>query len=278
MRIELLALDLDGTALDPEGKLRPTVRDAVVSVRDRGVWVVLATGRRFRTALPAARDLGLCGPVVVNNGVLVKDIDSAATLHQRYLPRELYAEMVATLQEAACPMVYVDAFPELVDIVHESRKPAHPYQQEYLRDNAENCRVVGDLAAPPPEEVIMISTMGEDAELRALRERVHERFGERVRTNSLVNKNYRGYILELLSPASGKWAMLERLARERGIHPERIAALGDDLNDVEMLRHAGVGIAMGNAVAEVREAADLVTSSNDEDGVVEALEQLELLD
>ncbi len=278
MRIELLALDLDGTALDPEGKLRPTVRDAIVAAQERGVWVVLATGRRFRTALPAARDLGLCGPVVVNNGVLVKDIDSAATLHQHYLSRDLYVEVVEMLREAVSPMVYVDAFPEPVEIVIEPRERAHPFQQEYLRDNVENCRVVTDLVAPPPEEVILISTMGEDEALRRLREKVHERFGERVRTNSLVNKNYRGHILELLAPASGKWAMLERLAQARGIHPQRIAALGDDRNDVEMIRRAGVGIAMGNAIAEAREAADWVTGSNDEDGVVEALERLELLD
>ncbi len=274
--MDLLVLDLDGTILDPEGALPPRVESAIAEVRERGVWILLATGRRFRTALPAARKLELRGPIVVNNGAIVKEIETGETLHHDYLPAELYPQAIEVLREAASPMVYVDAYPGPIDIVTGPRERAHPFQTEYLDDNLPHCRFVDDLDTPPGEPVIMVSTMGDARQLAALGEKVHAAFGPRVRTHSLINKNYRGQILELLSPGSGKWSMVRRVAEARGVAPERISAVGDDRNDVEMIRNAGVGIAMGNAVPEAKAAADFVTGSNAECGVAEAIEYLSL--
>jgi hydroxymethylpyrimidine pyrophosphatase-like HAD family hydrolase len=89
----------------------------------------------------------------------------------------------------------------------------------------------------------------------------------------VTNKNYRGHILELLHPTASKWHALARLAAQRGITPEEILAIGDDYNDLDMIRHAGLGIAMGNAVEAVRDIADHVTGSNADDGLVQALER-----
>ncbi|MBW2495511.1 MAG: HAD family phosphatase, partial [Deltaproteobacteria bacterium] len=86
MSYRILALDIDGTILDPYGKLPAAVRDSVAAARRRGLWVILCTGRRFRTALPWARELELEGSIVVHNGTLVKDIQSGETLRHAYLP------------------------------------------------------------------------------------------------------------------------------------------------------------------------------------------------
>ena len=120
----------------------------------------------------------------------------------------------------------------------------------------------------------MLSTMANVEALETLRERAHARLGDRVTSHLLMNKVYRGHILEFLSPGSGKWPTLRRLAARAGIAPEEIAAVGDDDNDVEMIREAGLGIAMGNAVAAARAAADVVVRSNAEGGVVEAIERV----
>ena len=95
-----------------------------------------------------------------------------------------------------------------------------------------------------------------------------------MRAHVIQNKNYQGGILEFLAPRCGKWAALERLAADAGIAPEEIAAVGDDVSDAEMLRRCGFGIAMGNAVAEAKQAARFVARSNAEGGVVEAIEQV----
>ena len=113
--------------------------------------------------------------------------------------------------------------------------------------------------------------------LAALRTRAGSTFGDRVRTHTLVNKNYRGHILEFLSPKSGKWSALAQLLAKRGIDPAVVEAIVDETNDVEMIENAGLGIAMGNAIPAAREAARLTVRSNAEGGAIEALERV-LLD
>jgi Cof subfamily protein (haloacid dehalogenase superfamily) len=274
MRYRLLALDLDGTALDAAGDLTDDVRDAVAAARASGLRVVLCTGRRFRTALPAAQELSLSGAIVVNNGVLVKDLASGRTLSHRYLSDGVSAEVLALVRETGSPLVYVDAYEERIDILIEDYGRAHPFQREYLEDNTDFTRVVDDLENIGRDDVIMMSTMGDEATLRALRSRAERDLGRRVRMHSLINKNYRGQILEFLAPGTGKWPALRRIAADEGIDPRQIAAVGDDDNDVEMIRGAGLGIAMGNAVDSAKAAAVHVTRSNAEGGVVEAIERV----
>jgi Cof subfamily protein (haloacid dehalogenase superfamily) len=274
VQYRLLALDLDGTLLDPFGRLTDSVREAVAAARRQGLRVVLCTGRRFRTALPLARELGLEGEIVVHNGAVVKDLGSGKTLDHRYLESGVARAVVGLLREVATPLVYVDTYHEEIDFLTERLEAAHPFQLEYLEDMTEHCRVVADVAAEPREDVIMVSTMGESEALGRLRGRVLEALGSRVHTNSLVNKNYRGHILEFLAPGSSKWSALERIARAAGIAPAQIAAVGDDHNDAEMIRRAGLGIAMGNAVREVLESADLVVAGNAEGGAARAIERV----
>ena len=120
----------------------------------------------------------------------------------------------------------------------------------------------------------MVSMMADEARLESLRKRARRRLGRRLDTHLIFNKTYRGQILELFSPLSGKWSALARVADAERIAPQEIAAIGDDANDVGMLRAAGLGIAMGNAVEAVRAAADRIVSSNATGGVIEAIEQV----
>jgi 5-amino-6-(5-phospho-D-ribitylamino)uracil phosphatase len=271
MRYRLLALDVDGTLLDPDGKLRPAVQQAVAAVQQHGVRVVLCTGRRFRTALPLAQQLQLRDPVVVHNGALVKDLRSGTTLHQSYMSLDTYAEALTLLRQCGGPMVYVDAFHEDVDILTEGLESAHPFQRTYLQDNLAHCRIVQDIDTPPSYGVLMMSVMADEAHLRVLRPQIQQSLAGRARVNLLINKNYQGYILEILHPTVSKWDALHRLARREGIATEEIMAVGDDENDLDMIRHAGLGVAMGNAAETVKAVADFITASNAEDGLVQAL-------
>jgi Cof subfamily protein (haloacid dehalogenase superfamily) len=274
MRPRLLALDIDGTLLDPYGALTEAARGAVTAAQRAGLQIVLCTGRRFRTALTVARELGLAGPIVVNNGALVKDLASGRTLHHRYLPAAVFPEVLALARSVGPPLVYVDNHAEATDFLTERCEQAHAFQREYLRDHGTFCRVVEDLARSPLEAVIMTSLMADAATLAALRERARIALGARVHTHVIQNKNYQGAILEFLSPESGKWAALARVAELAGTPPEAIAAVGDDVSDVEMLTRAGFGIAMGNAVEPARSAAAFVARSNAEGGIVEAIEKV----
>jgi Cof subfamily protein (haloacid dehalogenase superfamily) len=273
MRYRLLALDVDGTLLDPAGELRPVVQQAITEVQQRGIRVVLCTGRRFRTALPLAQELQLTTPLVVHNGALVKDPASGATLHQTCLPAGIYLQALLYLRQLGVPMVYIDAFHDHIDILTEALERAHPFQRAYLQENLTHCRIVEDIGVPPAYGVVMMSVMGDETSLQALRPRIAAALRTQARINMLINKNYQGFILEVLHPAVSKWIGLRHLAAQEGIAPEAIMAVGDDENDMEMLRGAGLGIAMDNARPEVKAAADQVTGSNADDGLVQAIER-----
>ena len=271
MRYRLLALDIDGTLLDPGGGISATARAAIGGALRSGLRIVLCTGRRFRSTLPIARELGLQGPVVAHNGALVKDAWSGRTLAATYLPAELHPEILAALRPHGPPLVYVNGWPD-EDILTEPRGHMHPAQVDYLEQHAEQCRFVANLGAARREHVLMMSVMADLATLTEAETRALGILGDRVRTHRLENRGWGSHILEILAPGTGKWAALRRVAESEGIAADEIAAVGDDLNDLDLVVHAALGIAMGNAPAEVRTAADLVVAGNDRDGVVEAIE------
>ena len=266
--------DLDGTLLDPYGKLPEAAREAVADARRTGLRVVVCTGRRFRTALPLLRELELTGPVVVNNGAVVKDLESGATLRSAYVEASVYPEALGLMRAAGSPLVYVDDYAADTDILMEHGLLPHSFQAKYLQDHGAHCRTIDDLDAAAERRVIMLSMMADEATLVPLKDEANRTLAGRIQTHMIWNKNYEGHILEFFSPRSGKWNALERVATEFGISAAEIAAVGDDSNDASMLRGAGLGIAMGNAVDEARQAADRVVRSNAEGGVVEAIRQV----
>ena len=122
----------------------------------------------------------------------------------------------------------------------------------------------------------MLSIMAEADRLQALRPAVEDALAGQGHTKMILNKNYRGHILEVLPATVSKWQALERLMAATGLAADDVMAIGDDYNDLEMIRGAGLGIAMGNAVEPVRQAAGHITGSNADDGVVQALERFVL--
>jgi len=271
MAIRLVALDLDGTALDSRAELRPAVVDAVARARARGVRVVACTGRRYRTALPVIRALGLHGPAVVQNGVVVRDSETGATLERRALPEALYAHVLDAYRRVGAPLVYVDA--PHTDFFYEPIERAHAFQAEYLRDHGGSGTVVDDLAARPSVPVVMMSCMADGESLARVHAALARELGRGARTHQIRNKNYRGDILEVVSPAAGKWSGVEWVCAREGIDPKEVLAIGDDANDAEMIERAGIGVAMANAVDAAKRVADHVVEGNDADGAAIAIDR-----
>ena len=277
MPIRLIALDLDGTALDPTGELRPAVVQSVERAKAAGIRVALCTGRRHRTSFPVIDALNLAGPAVVQNGVLIKDGPSGRTLERRGLDPDVYSEAIALYRSVGSPLVFVDEphtdfFYEAFDL----SSGTHDFQAEYLSDHGASGTQVANLAERPSAAVVMISCMADTQGLGQLRTRLVESLGENVRTNQIQNKNYRGDILEVVSPHRGKWAGVLWICENEGIDPTEVLAIGDDRNDTDMIEHAGIGVAMGNAVESVKDVADYVTGSNEEDGAARAIERFAL--
>lgn len=258
----LVALDVDGTLMSYAGVISPGVREAVHALRDAGAHVVLATGRSAVSVVPVARDLGLgSGWVVASNGAVTLRLDPS--LDDGY-------EVVRVVRFDPEPVLRVlrlempDALYAVEDVGTGFRVSA-PFPAEELGGDH---RVVSfeELCSEPVTRVIMRDPHGTPQEFHALVERV-----------GLHEVSYAvGWSAWLdLSPGGvSKGTALEDLRRELGVEPFATVAIGDGNNDLEMLRWAARGVAMGHAADAVRAAADEVTGTIDDDGALEVLRSL----
>ncbi len=274
-RYRLLAIDIDGTLLNTRDQLTPATRDALVRAGEAGIHVVLATGRRYSRTLHLVEPLGIDVPLVTASGALVKDPADHRTLYQAEFDGQLLRDALAVVDGCGYePVLCADTFAEGFDYYHARAEVAGPELAEYLRLNPGCGRIWPDLVADPPPGVFAGTAMGTEAQMRELQRELGRRMPGRLRTHVLRSPRYTGFMCEFSPAGVTKWSAVCRLASGWGIERDRICAVGDDVNDVPMIRAAGLGVAMGNARSEVKAAADRIAPTQDEDGLVEVVEWL----
>ena len=255
----------------PQQVLSEALRRAVAA----GLHVVLCTGRRYRTAVPIAEELGLPLPLICHSGALVKDTATHRTLFAQAMAPEVLRLLLGALGDfGLAPMVYTDTFHTQTDFYLQREAPLTPYHMDYLLKNNGWYRFVESLDGGLPAPAIQVCTFGELAELQRIRPLLRERLAGRTTCHLLSSAKYLGNFLEFQNGAASKWAALSDILAANGIPPDEVVAVGDDENDISMLRSAGLGIAMGNAAYAVKSAAHVVAPSNDEDGVARVIGKL----
>ncbi|HEU4676946.1 MAG TPA: HAD family hydrolase [Motilibacteraceae bacterium] len=251
---KLVALDLDGTVLRGDETLSDVVREAVGAAREAGAHVVVATGRTVVGALDPARDLGLAGSLnVCSNGAVTAVLDPLDVVDMVTFDP---APVVRALRQELPDALFA------VEVLGTGHLVTGPFPEGELT-GAQTVVDLDELLANPATRVVMRSPDREPAH-----------FLELVRRLGLEDVSYAvGYTawLDVAPQGVSKASGLEGLARRLGVDPADVLAVGDGRNDLEMLRWAGCGIAMGQAPAEVQDAADLVTGPVDEDGLATAL-------
>lgn len=271
-RYKLLAIDIDGTALNSQSKLSQRTKESIREAIATGAVVLLCTGRRFRTTLPIIAQLGLKHPVIIHNGVVIKEVEGGTTIYSTYLDEEKCLEAMGFLKGMGKnPIIFVDRYKDGFDMVVETTAKSHPYQEEYLSANTKFIKFTAKIGLGDIKNCIQLSLIEDIEELSQVEGKLLSRFGQGLRAHIVKNVVYPGWILEVFNPKSSKWEAIAEMARRYGIDPAQTVAVGDDRNDVEMIEKAALGVAMGNAVDEVKKAADLVVGSNDEDGLVEVI-------
>jgi Cof subfamily protein (haloacid dehalogenase superfamily) len=260
----LLALDIDGTIVANDLAIRPEVAAAITTAQARGVRVTLATGRMYGSTLPYAEQLGIRDPLICYQGGMIRDPLTREIYAHTTMPGDPAAEAVELLSEAGIFVIaYVD---ERMCVAHHT-----PELETYLRWHPEGIELVmapdlaAYIAANPPTKLLFIAS-AEVIEREMLRLAAH--FGDRlavIRSHAIFG--------ELTAPGISKGSALKTLAARLGIPREQVVAIGDHENDLPMIAWAGLGLAMGNAIPAVREAADAVIPSVEEAGVAWAIER-----
>jgi len=270
----LVAIDLDGTLLRPDGTIATRTKQALQAAVQRGITIAICTGRRFRTTLPILAELQLALPVIVHGGQLIKDAATHETLHHNYLSPELSAAAIRFLKaECVTPIVYVDLFTQGIDIYLDNAQDGHPFHLKYLERNRPHCHFVGDVTHVFCPQTIHVGALADRASLERLDAQLDREFGSAVRHLVINNTNDEGAFLEIMTPGNSKWRALSVLIEAQGITPAQVMCIGDEINDLEMIQHAGLGVAMGNAIPAIKAVAAYTTRSNEEDGVAHVIEQ-----
>jgi len=262
MTERLIALDLDGTTITHAGVLRPAVREAVQAVAATGMHIVVATGRSIVATTPILDALGLTtGYVVCSNGAVTLALDPDE-------PQGYQILETVTFDPAPALELLRDSWPDAVIAVEElgvGFKVSAPFPDGELDGEL---RVVtwDELVADPVTRVTFRSPTGTSEDFEELAERIglHE-----------VNYNI-GFTawMDINPEGVSKGSALELLRRRLEVEPMHTVAVGDQRNDLEMLRWAARGVAMGNAPEEVKAVADEVTGHVDDDGLVPVLRSL----
>jgi Cof subfamily protein (haloacid dehalogenase superfamily) len=272
MAIKLIAMDIDGTLLDSQGQVPEKNAQAVAEAAARGVEIVLVTGRRFDFARPIADALPCDLHLIVSNGALIKS-KSGETHQQLLLPSRTARQVIDSTGEFRANAAVIFDRPMERQVILEKVEWEDPLRGGYFRRNrgyiAEVSPLVDCLNGEDPIQVMF--TGGCQPIRKAMRALAALPIAADF-TLALTEYEQRDFsILDVLRPGVTKGVALKEWARRRGIQREEIMALGDNWNDREMLRFAGLPVVMANSVAELKSSGWAITSSNDACGVAQAI-------
>jgi Cof subfamily protein (haloacid dehalogenase superfamily) len=273
--IRLLALDIDGTLVNSRDELTPPVRQALRRAVQHGIRLVLATGRRYSRALPLVEPLGLEAPLVTASGALIKNPLDHRTLYCAEFQRPLLCQLLRVLDEAGYHAVlYADTFDQGFDFYCVTLDVQSPELLDFYALNQECQCLWPALMREPPTGIFSGFAIGTREEMLLLAAELERQLPAQLYVHVLRSPRYKGFMCEICPAGVSKWSGIQRLARGWGIADEEICAVGDDVNDIPMIQAAALGIAMGNALPEVKAAADRIAPTHDDDGLVQVVDWL----
>ncbi len=281
--IKLLALDLDGTLLNSRGEIPEKNLEAIQQAEQTGVLVTIATGRRFRDALPVARQINLNAPLICHNGALLKYADTLETVAVSLLEKETVREILRVGKEfGGDALLSADPIGKgvlLYDTISAENVPLQKYvawsKRLHGAEAEEAVHHVENLEAVCGEiETVHVSFSGTLAPMAELEMILRDELNDTVTVLTTVYPRLNFTLIDILPPDASKGIGVEKLALINNLSAENVMAIGDNFNDLEMLEYAGTAIVMGNASPELLERTDFFsTLSNDENGVALAIEK-----
>lgn len=274
-RYRMIAIDLDGTLLSPSGQVTPRAKAAIHKALNAGLLVCFATGRNWTESREVLEALNHYPTAVFVGGAMVVDTHQRVTLHRTMMEPRLASDVCAYLEGTGhAALALQDLGTAGVDYLISGRAPLNAATQAWMAVTRAKLHTVPSLADYPHEHTIRLGICAGPQEVGRVKQELESQFGGRIFCQNLMVPTYGVEVLEIFDPAVNKWEGVLHVARRHNIRPDEIVAIGDDLNDIPMIRSAGLGVAMGNARPEVQAAAKRVIGANHEEGLAAFLEEL----
>ncbi|PKM87534.1 MAG: Cof-type HAD-IIB family hydrolase [Firmicutes bacterium HGW-Firmicutes-12] len=261
--IKLIAIDLDDTLLRNDLTISTRAKSAILKAAEAGVAVTFATGRMFVSALPFALDLKLDLPLITYQGALVKYVDGRVVYH-----RPLSIELAKRVVDFLIPYKYHVNIYVNDELCMERQSPEGRHYAGIAKVPVHFVEHIHQALSDAPTKILIIA---KEPEIDELAVNLQRAFGGQVN----ITKS-KPYFLEIANKEATKGLALAELAKSLELDSSQVMAIGDSWNDLDMLEYAGIGVAMENAMADVKKVAQYVTRSNEDDGVAEAIELLVL--
>lgn len=274
----VVALDIDGTVLTSAQEVTAELREALGRLAERGVRTVLCTGRRWRSTVPVLRELGHAHPMAVCcGGALVKEAESERTLFAEPMRRST-ARLAARLfrENDLVPLLLYDRPLSGRELRVPAADRERAREMVYLCANDGAYELYDDPLPRGDAHPLTVYSVDVRDRIRAAEGPVVEGLGALGTVKVMAQERYgpRQVAIEVHDPRATKWNALRWLLERWSVPSGRVVAIGDDVNDIPMLEAAGLSFAMGNAVPEVKQAADRMTATNDEHGVTLSLREV----
>ncbi|MCB0978511.1 MAG: HAD family hydrolase [Acidimicrobiales bacterium] len=259
-----IATDLDGTLLRSDSSVSDRTRNAVHAAEDSGLLFVVATGRPPRWIAPIVEALGDRGLVVCANGASVYDPAAHEIVEATELDPAVVEELIDDLDGILPKVVY--GVEQQFDYAIDEAVHGLGVDPEALWPGVR----VGPIRSFLDRPVTKLIARTPSPARPGLAAEVQEALGDRALVTHSTDESF----LEISRPDVHKAATVERLLERSGIFSGEVVSFGDMPNDIELLRWSGLGVAVANAAPSVRDAADEVTASNDDDGVAQVIERI----
>lgn len=258
-KIKLIMIDLDGTLLNRESRITPETLQVLQSLQDKGLIITLASGRTYASMLPYALELGGEAPLASYNGAWIREPrGNQTTLIHHTLEEPMARQALEILRQRGLHAnVYIND--EL--IVEDD----NDYIQEYGFTKRVKYRVVSSFDSLSPFNPTKILTIDNDIEKIA---RIRDELSQKTEAEIFRSSSI---FCEILPPGIDKGWALDFFCEHFGITAAEVIAFGDQENDINMIKKAGTGVAMANALDSVKQAANALAPAHHEDGVARFL-------
>ncbi len=270
MEYKLVALDLDGTLLRDNKEISTKTVEYISELKKNNIEVVIATGRSYYHGKKLIEPLKEDMIILSNNGSIARHTSNDEVIFANYLSRDKAKKIICeSLKSNLNPILHINKFNHGYDLVIEknpNNMGYHGYMEKenirYKKINFDNLKY---------ENILSICIAGEFDELENFRTNIINKYPDTY--NSFTSRNLKiRALLEFLDLKGCKWEGIKRYAKSKNITREEIISIGDDNNDIELIKKSGLGIAMKNGTSEIKSIADKITSyDNNSDGVIQEL-------
>ena len=285
---KLIAIDLDGTMLDSFGQVTENTKKAIQKTIKKGIDVIIASGRPIDSIKTIAKEIGSNKYFIAANRALIYDIQKNEVLYEKYMKKEKVLEIIKICEENS---IAYNVYTDKTILATSLKYNVLYYHKENLKkqeDKRTHINIVENMyeyIQKMQEEKFLKITICDDSKtvfqsiIRKL-EKIKDieildvsHMSRKVIEQGTEEFPIEYYYTEISSKDVDKWYAIEFLIEKLNIKKEEVITIGDNANDKKMINEAGIGIAMGQSMPQLRKLANYVTSSNSEEGVAKAIEK-----